>query len=684
MTLIGVDVGGTFTDTVVADDDGLHAVKTPTTNDLISGIVNGFELATEESGIGSGDVDAFNHGSTVALNALIEGEGAETALVTSEGFGDILEIGDGFRDSSLLYAPCGDHEPPLVPRKHRYEIAERRNAAGEVVTEPDLSAVDDLVDTFSADGIESVAVSFLHSYQDPSHERQVAERIRDRNPSIDVSISGEVSPEIREYPRTASTAVDAYIKPRISTYVSQLQDALVDAGLEASLNIMKSDGGLAGPSIAAKRPVTQIISGPVAGVKAAQHLGQIVGIENLITFDMGGTSCDTAMIESGNPIEVPDRTVRGMKVNGPFVNINTIGAGGGSIAWLNEVDSLRVGPQSSGAEPGPACYGRGGTRPTVTDADLVLGLLNAEEFAGGSMELDAEAARTAIETHIAEPLGMSLVEAASAIRDIVDNKMAGAIRVISVNEGTDPRNFALMGFGGAGPMHACNIATELDIDTVVFPNNPGVISATGLLVSDIKHEYRRSLVQPMDEADPDRVTSVVDELITQGHEEMDTEDVPMDDRSFAVSFDLMYTGQAHYLNIDHEGTDVTRESLDAAAETFERRHQEQYGFVDESSPIEIVNVRVTATGEVATPTFGTDDGAGGSAADAEKGTREVHVDADRTVETPYYDWDTLGTGAEISGPSIVELSNSTIWIPPSFEGSVDEYRNLIAEREDAE
>jgi N-methylhydantoinase A len=443
---------------------------------------------------------------------------------------------------------------------------------------------------------------------------------------------------------------------------------------------MKSDGGLARPHVASTRPITQTISGPVAGVKAAQFFADSTDIQNIITFDMGGTSCDTALVQDGTPVEEPHRKIQGLKINGPFVSINTVGAGGGSIAWLDEVDALRVGPRSSGATPGPACYGRGGTEPTVTDANLVLGVLNPSNFAGGEMDLDVDAARASLEP-IAEALGVGIERAAVAVRSVVDSNLASAIRVVSVKEGYDPREFALMAFGGAGPAHACNVADKLDIDTVIFPANSGLFSATGLLQSDIRHEYVQSIVKLADAVDSGRLDDRVDAMVEDANEELSSERVPPADRSFQISFDAQYEGQAHYLTVPLGGTTVNDAALSAFADRFEEMHESRFGFRDEENPIEIVNIRVTATGAIGLDDVRTerDTESGGENA-AKRGERTVRLSDDRTVTAPHYEWERLSPEATIDGPAIVEARNSTAWIAPAFDATVRPDGTLLARR----
>lgn len=679
MRAIGVDIGGTFTDTVLVDDDGVHAVKTSSTDDFLTGLTRGVDAACDRAGVDPADVDVFSHGSTIAVNALIEETGAKTAIVTTAGFADVLEIGEGYRGADLLYAPCAAHDEPLVPRRYRYGVTERIDANGTVRTPLDTTDLDRVIDEVLEADVEAVAVCLLHAYRNPEHEKRVVERFAERAPDVDVSRSSLVSPEIREYARTATTVADAYLKPELADYLDRLEGDLREGGLEAPIAIMKSDGGLARPGLAADRPVTQVISGPVAGVNAASFVARQLGMENVLTFDMGGTSCDAAIVADGEAVEAPHREIRGLKINGPFTEVETVGAGGGSIAHLDDVGALRVGPDSAGADPGPACYGRGGERPTVTDADLLLGILNPENFAGGTMTLDEDAARESLRAHVAEPMGTDVASAALDVRNVIDTKMASAIRVVAVNEGFDPRAFALVGFGGAGPAHACDVATELGIDEVVFPSNPGVLSSLGLLVSDIRHEYVRSLVETVDTADPDRVTTAIAALVDRGTDDLDTEGVAPEDRAFRVSVDAMYEGQAHYLNVPVAGQTVSADDLEDLAGSFEQAHERQYGFVDDRNPIELVNLRVTAVGETPDPATATPEPASDPDA-AAVGTREVIVDVDERVQTPYYDRSRLAPGHELDGPAIVELDNTTIWIPPGFDGSIGPHGNLVARR----
>lgn len=684
MRAIGVDIGGTFTDTVLVDGDSVHAVKTSSTSDFHTGLTEGIRTVCAETGTDPGEVSDFSHGSTIAVNALIERTGAKTAIVTTAGFADVLEIGEGYRGADLLYAPCNDQPAQMVPRRHRFGVEERIDADGEVVTPLDADDLDRVIDEILVTDVEAVAVCLLHAYRNDEHERAIVDRFATRAPELDVSRSSQVSPEIREYSRTATTVADAYLKPQLSAYLDRLETELDEVGLEAPVAIMKSDGGLARPSIAADRPVTQVISGPVAGVNAATFLAGQRGLENVLTFDMGGTSCDVALVENGEPIEVSHREIQGLKINGPFTHVETLGAGGGSIARIDEVGALRVGPDSAGADPGPACYGRGGRRPTVTDADLVLGILNPETFAGGTVTLERDAAEASIREHVAEPMGTDVESAAAAIREVIDTKMASASRVTAVNEGLDPREFSLVGFGGAGPVHACDVAAELGIEEVVFPRRPGVLSSLGLLVSDIRHEYVQSLVETADRIDPERITTGIDTLIERAERDLESEAVATGDRAFDVSFDVMYQGQAHYLNVPYPDRTVSASDLEALVRSFELAHDRQYGFVDDRNPVELVNLRVTAVGTTPSPPAATGDRASSRGSPSPVGHREVVLGPDDRVETPYYDRNDLRSGHQLSGPAVVESDNTTVWIPPSFDAEVDRYDNLVAIRGDSQ
>lgn len=685
MNRVGVDIGGTFTDAILVTGDRILTVKTPTTDDLLAGILAGLEGVCDAANIELSDIDSFSHGSTIAVNSLIEKTGAHTALLTTAGFRDVIEIREMFRDGALLYNPRGEYAPPLVPRRDRYGVVERIDAEGSVVTPVDVDSVDRIIDDLETADVESVALCFLHSYLNPEHEQMVADRIKRRLPDVSVSISSDISPEIREYSRTSTTVADAYVKPRVKSYIERLRVELSSRNVEVPTEIMKSDGGVARANVAVERPISQLLSGPVAGVRAARFVGAQMEQSDLVTFDMGGTSCDVAVIDGGEPVEASHREVQGMKINGPFVNITAVGAGGGSIARVTDVGELRVGPKSAGARPGPACYGRGGTKPTVTDADLLLGILNPDRFGSADTNLDETAARTSIQENVAGPLSTDITDAAVSIKEVTDSKLASAIRVAAVKRGYDPRDFTLMGFGGAGPMHACDVARELGINEVVFPNNPGLLSALGVLVADVRHESVRSVIETVGSVTLARINDIVQSATESHDQRLAAENIALDRREFHVSFDMRYVGQAHNMNVPLEQqvdpqAEISMDLFGDVVEEFHTKHERRYGFTDENNPVELVNVRVTALGNLPDPTIASEETGEQSVSAAQLGTREVTTPDGTLNEVPYFDWKQLAPDHQIDGPAVIEMANSTVWLPPDYEGAVNQYRAVIATR----
>jgi len=687
---IGIDVGGTFTDCILIDEETGQTVttKTPTTDRLIDGIGSGFETLLQRAGISRDDVRSLSHGSTVAVNALIEETGAKTALVTTSGFRDVLEIGRGNRDESLLYNPCGEYQSPLVPRRRRYEVEERLTADGEVVTPLDEAALRDIAADMVADDVESVAVCFLHAYENDVHERQAAAILADAAPELTVSRSSTVAPVIREYRRLATTVVDAYLKPVVSDYLAELDDEITASAGIPPVYIMQSDGGVAGPDLVSRRPSSQLISGPVAAVNSCEWLGSQTGLDQLITMDMGGTSCDTAIIENGTARTVADREMQGMRIRGPFVDIRTVGSGGGSIASIDDVGALRVGPDSAGARPGPVCYGRGGTDPTVTDADLLLGFLRPHGFAGGTFDLDREAAERQVRQRIAEPLDMSVREAAASIRTLVDSQMAAAVRTVTIENGADPRACSLMAFGGAGPMHACNVATQLGVETICFPATAGLLSATGVAVSDIRHEYVRSVLQPVPAVTAELLTEIATSLGEQAQADLDDEAVANERRRFELRAEMRYEGQSHNLEItvargreriDALTSSITAATTDEIAAQFKRDHERTYGFTDDENPIRIISASLVATGVVDQVEFDKRTNTT-RVADARQDTRTVVTDGGPIAEVPFYKWEALPPDQQIAGPAVIEADHTTAWLRPEFTAQLDPEGTIIATR----
>ena len=496
---IGVDIGGTFTDIVCREaGGGLHVLKVPTTRgDPSEAVIRAIAELRERWGIAAAEITRFAHGTTVATNAVLERKGARIGLLTTAGFRDVLEIGRQMR--SEVYRIILEPEAPvfLAPRRYRREIAERIDASGAVVMPLDEAAVLSAADELVRDGVEAIAIAFLFSFRNPSHERRAAELIRARHPGLMLSLSHEVDPAFREYERTVVTAFDAYLKPRVDNYLARLEAGLAQAGIDAPLQVMQSRGGLAAAEVARQRPVRLFLSGPAAGVIGGQIAGASASTDDLITIDVGGTSADIALISGRKPMLRSEGVIAGYAVRVAMVDVTTIGSGGGSIAHLDAAGGLRVGPQSAGSEPGPACYGRGGEQATVTDASIVLGYLDPEFFAGGRLKLEPAKAAEAIDRQVAKPLGMSTGEAALGIHRVLNAQMAEGIRLVSVRQGIDPRTYALVPLGGAGGLHATALARELGIRRIVVPRLPGVLSAAGLLAAPVEHEVTAEFATPL-------------------------------------------------------------------------------------------------------------------------------------------------------------------------------------------
>jgi N-methylhydantoinase A len=656
---LGVDVGGTFTDAALAGGGRLFTAKLPTTPaDQSEGVMAAVGAVLDRAGIGAAQVTRFAHGMTVATNGLLEERGARTALVATAGFTDVLEIGRQARPE--LYRLCAAPAAPLVPRELRFGIAER--IAPEGVVEPLRDeAVANLAERLAEAGAESVAVCLLHSYADPSHERRVAEAIAERLPGSHVSASHDVLGVFREYERTSTTVIDAYLSPLITRYLERLAVAAAEAGLPEP-EIMSSSGGLLSSAAAARHAAWTVLSGPAGGAVGAARVGELAGADHVLSFDMGGTSSDVAVIERGQVRQAVDQTVAGRALQLPMVDVHTVGAGGGSIGWADPGGALRAGPQSAGADPGPACYGRGGREPTVTDANLVLGYLGAGAALAGGVRLDRDLAGQAVGA-LARELGLSTDEAAWGIVRVADQEMARALRVVTVERGVDPRRYALLAFGGAGPMHAARLAEELEIERVLCPHAAGVLSAAGLIAADQRRVGARSVLIGEDEIEDGAAARVVAELAAQAREELPGARIE-------VSYDLRYRGQAFELAIegpeDPQGAQLR--------ERFASAHAERYGYADPHGALELVNVRVAAIKGRRAPDFAD---AGGEDAPA-RTTREAWFSGGY-VETTVLRG-ALPTGESLAGPAICELPEATVVVPPGWRGQVDRHGTLALER----
>jgi N-methylhydantoinase A len=640
--LLGVDVGGTFTDAVVAVDGRLVTAKAPTTpHDQSEGVLAAVGAALERAGADAADVRAFAHGTTVATNALLEGKGARTVLVATEGFEDLIELGRQARAD--LYRLCAAHPAPLVPPERRVGAPERMTPDGPLRGLDDPAAVADQV---AAHDPEAVAVCLLHAYRHPDHERAIGDALADRLPGVHVSLSHEVVGTFREYERAATTELDAALSPLLAAYLAALADRARDAGLPAP-DVMQSSGGLATLDQARAHAALTVLSGPAGGAAGAAWAALASGERDALCFDMGGTSCDVCVIEDGAARETGSRPVGGRPVALPMLDLHTVGAGGGSIAWRDAGGALRVGPQSAGARPGPAAYGHGGTEPTVTDANLVLGLLGTDAPLAGAITLDADAARAAV-GRLGDELGLGLLETAEGIRRVANAEMVRALRVMTVERGVDPRELALLAFGGAGPLHATAIADELGMTTILCPRASGVLAALGLVVSERRRDVQRSVLLSGDALTAARLRDEIGALGGTGE--------------LRVVADLRYRGQAFELAVDT----TTAPDPDELREAFAAAHEQAYGYRDPEGEVEVVTLRVTMT----SPGPEIDAAAAGAAGrGATRSTRraifagEEHEAAVLTGEPE--------PGTTVTGPAICELPEATLAVPPGWHGRVD-------------
>ena len=675
---IGVDVGGTFTD-VVCRRPGLAPaiIKVPTTRDDPSvGVLTSLDRLKKEFHVGAEDVVRFVHGTTVATNAVIERKGATVGMLTTEGFRDTLEIGRQIRRA--VYSIILEPETPtfLAPRAYRKGVQERVAADGSILVplrEDDVRrAAAELVD----DGVAAIAICFLFSFLNPTHERRARDVVNELFPDLDVSISSEVDPAFREYERTVVTAFDAYIKPVVDGYLQRLTERLEREGVGAPLQIMQSRGGIFSASIARQRPVRLFLSGPAAGVVGARVVGQAAGIEDLITIDIGGTSCDISLIKAGQPMLRSEGVIDNFPVRVPMVDVNTFGAGGGSIAWLDEGGGLRVGPQSAGAEPGPACYGRGGGEATVTDASLVLGYINPDYFAGGSVQLQPELAREVIARKVAEPLSLTVEQAALGIHRVLNTQISEGIRLVSVRQGLDPRDFALIALGGAGPLHATALASDLSISTIIVPQHPGVLSAAGLLAAQTEHELSAAFPRMMEGLAVSDIRETLEALDRRCAALMETERVASADVDISYFADMCYVGQGYHLEIPLDL--AAADPIARLYEDFLEVHDRVFGH-STRSPARIVNLR--SVHRAGSPLAAVDAPAPPATGEARKGARSILLpETERATEAAIYERALLADADEIDGPAIIEQHDTTTLIEPGWRGRMDGCGNLVIMR----
>jgi N-methylhydantoinase A len=686
---IGVDIGGTFTDVVALDEEsGTYTVfKVPTTpRQPATGFIEGVKQTLQSFGKRGTvpDVSFLVHGTTVATNALIEGKTPKTGLVVTQGFGDLLEIGRQIRPR--LYDVFVDKPKPLVHRSLVVEVNERIDAEGTVLQPMDEDHVEAAAQLFHAAGVEAIAVCFLHSYRYPRHERRAGEILRGRLPNTPVSLSSEVLPEFREYPRATTTVINATLQPLVNQYLNAIEGNLEEMRASRKLYLMQSSGGVYTAQAARAKPVYMIESGPAAGVIAANYIGAAAGLRNIISLDIGGTTAKVGLIENGLPKIASEFEVGGMAAAGilqrgsgyplktPVLDLVEIGAGGGSIAWIDSGGALRVGPRSAGAEPGPACYGAGGTEPTLTDANLVLGRLSPEYFLGGKLPLYLAKAEGTL-SRLGESIGMNALRAAEGVIQVATANMVRAIRLMTVQRGYDPRDFVLVAFGGAGPLHARILADELSIPRVLVPPSPGVTSAVGLLAADIRHDYSRTLLRPIDQLTQQEVETAYRALEKEATAALAAEGVGASHVHLLRTADLRFVGQSYELTLSCPSSTSGEPDLEALRLRFLDQHERVYGHAAKDEPIELVSVKLMGVGAVQRPVLPQVAPAGSERPTlASKGVRAVRFAA--SVDTRIYDRYRLQAQQRIDGPAIIEEVDSTTLVPPDHVATTDKLGNL--------
>ncbi|PWU20354.1 MAG: hypothetical protein C5B48_12610 [Candidatus Rokuibacteriota bacterium] len=678
---IGVDIGGTFTDIVALDREGrLVLTKVPSTpKDLLEGVAIAVRQVLVRADRPASAVERFIHGTTIATNAVLERKGAVTAVLTTEGFEDVLELGRQKR--SRMYDLDMDAETPafVAPRRRRLGIRERMDARGAVLTPLDEDQVRAAVRGLTREGVRAIAVCYLFSFVNPAHERRTRELCQEAAPEISVSLSSEVDPTFREYERICVTAFDAYLGPVVKRYLAGLGEALRALGVGAVPLVMRSRGGIVSASLAAQQPVTLFLSGPAAGVIGATFAAERSGVRDFVSLDMGGTSNDVAVVRDGQPLIATEGFIGPFPVRTPMVDVNTIGAGGGSVAWIDGAGGLRVGPVSAGADPGPACYARGGEQATVTDANLLLGYLNPRRFAGGLMTLDEGAATRAV-AEIARRLGLDVIEAAAGIHRVITARMADQIRLVTIRRGYDPRQFSLLVLGGAGPVHGVALAEEMGMAEVIVPEAPGVLAAFGLLAAAIEHHHARTCEGLVDDIDLGAVNRCLEELNAAGQARMGEEGVPPTAVDVVYSADMRYAGQAYELEVPI-AVPLTRERVRDGRECFHAAHERVYGYARFQQPVEFVNFRAVHRHPLPRPVVRPALRAAGTLSDARIDERRVYFASGGWVRTAIYDRARLPVGGRVPGPAIVEQADTTTVIPPGHRAVADDSGNLRIRRQ---
>jgi N-methylhydantoinase A len=681
---VGVDSGGTFTDICLFDEQAgrIETWKVPSTPDdpsrgIAESVAEGMRRVAPEAGDRpAAPIVHFGHGTTVATNALIQHRGVKTGLVTTGGFRDLLEIGRQKRPD--LYDLQADKPATLVPRDLRLEVPERLRHTGEIATPLDEGRMRAAARTLKAAGVKAVAVSFLYGFVRPDHEKRAVAILREELPDAFISAGHEIAPEFREYERLSTVVLNAYLGPVMGRYLSRLGPRLEALGMTATPHLTQSNGGVIGFAAAADMPVRTVLSGPSTGVVGAQAIGKAAGFSDLITFDMGGTSTDVALLQGGQCKLAAEATVHGYPIKAPMLDIHTVGAGGGSIAYVDN-GLLKVGPRSCGADPGPACYDKGNAEPAVTDANVVLQTLNPEHLLGGRMTIRQDLAKRAI-GRLADRLGLGIPETAQGILSVVTANMARAIRVISVQRGHDPRDYTLMAFGGAGPLHAARLARELDIGRVLVPANPGILCAMGLLLTDLRADFALTRLLPATEASAAAVAEAFAVLAERADRWFEHEAIAPAERRLTRTVDMRYHGQNYELSVAVPDGAISPETLRVLMAGFAEAHRQRYGFTADGDPVQFVTLRVEATGIVRKAQLTAHSEAGPDASQAIVQRRPVWLaEARDVVPTPIYARHALRPGNRFAGPAIVEQMDATTLVPPGMTARVDPWLNLILE-----
>ncbi len=677
---LGVDTGGTFTDLCVYDESEhkITVAKVPSTPaDPSQAVISGLQNLIKNRSVSPHLISFLIHGTTVATNALLEGKGAPTALITTEGFEDVILIGRQSRPK--LYDFWAQRPTPIVPRSLCYGAQERILYTGEILRPLDKSQIEAIVADIKMKGVASIAVCLINSYTNPAHENQIKSIIAAVYPEAFVTVSAEVLPEFREYERISTICINAYVMPKVNAYIGHLEQKLTELNISSDLYIMQSNGGTITAQSARRSSARTALSGPAGGALTGVYLSDRLNEPDVITIDMGGTSSDICLIDKGQPRLTTEADIEGYPIKLPMIDINTIGAGGGSIAWIDDGGALRVGPQSAGADPGPVCYGRGGKEPTVTDANAILGRINPAYLLGGEMAMYLDQAKEVMALKIAEPLGISLAQAAAGIISVVNANMIRGIRRVSVERGYDPRDFVLVAFGGAGPLHGVELAKALNMTRIIVPVHPGIASAFGMLSADVRHDYVRTMIQRLDQIELPGLQALYIEMENQGASQLSKEGFLKSQIELLRRADMRYVGQSYELTIDLDGESMDEAVRKDLENRFHQIHAKAYGYARQGEQIELVNLRLIALGKLPQSDL-VESWPQTDAPPKPIDWREVHFDG-QNYRTPIYQRDQIGQGHVLAGPTIIEQLDSTTVIPPGYRGSIEAFGNMLIEKE---